>query len=84
MADHRSGLVDVRRLIVENDTGRAMHVWGCGALFVVALTSSTYQPAIAWPLCLQSFTIPVLVRIGAFILGGCCDCGSLFETPGRR
>jgi len=46
------------RLIVENNTGRAIRTWGCGTLFVVALTSSTYQPAIPWLACLQSFTIP--------------------------
>jgi len=45
------------RLIVENNTGRAMRAWGCGTLFQVALTSRTYQPAIAWQLCAQSFTI---------------------------
>jgi len=47
------------RVVVENNTGRAIHVSGCLALFQVALASSTYQPAVAWPLCLQSFTIPV-------------------------
>jgi hypothetical protein len=45
-------------LIVENDTGRAIRAWGCGALFVVALASRTYRPSIAWPACIQSFTIP--------------------------
>jgi hypothetical protein len=51
---------DVRSLVVvENNTGRAIHVFGCGTLFQVALVSSTYRPAIAWPGCLQPFTIPV-------------------------
>jgi hypothetical protein len=47
------------RVVVRNDTGRAIHTWGCGSLFQVALTSSKYQPDVVWPLCLQRFTIPV-------------------------
>ncbi len=47
------------RVIVSNDTGRAMHVWGCKTLFQVALTSSSYHPTVAWLACRQRFTIPV-------------------------
>jgi hypothetical protein len=47
------------RVVVENNTGHAVHVSGCLALFQVALASSKYQPAVAWPLCLQPFTIPI-------------------------
>jgi hypothetical protein len=47
------------RLIVENGTGRAVRTGGCGTLFAVALASSTYQPTVVWPACLQYFTIPV-------------------------
>jgi hypothetical protein len=36
------------RVVVENNTGRAIHVLGCGTLFQVALVSSTHRPAIAW------------------------------------
>jgi hypothetical protein len=46
------------RVIVDNDTGRAVHVVGCGALFQVVLTSSSYHPVVVWPTCLQRFTIP--------------------------
>lgn len=46
------------RVVVENNTGRAIHVSGCLTLFQVALASSTYRPAVAWPTCLQKFTIP--------------------------
>ncbi len=46
------------RLVVTNNTGRAIHTWGCGTPFQVALTSSTYHPDVAWPTCLQRLTIP--------------------------
>lgn len=41
------------RVIVENNTGHAIHVGGCGTLFQVALASKTYRPAVAWLGCLQ-------------------------------
>src|SRR6266568_2313690 len=47
------------RVVVENNTGRAIHVSGCLTLFQVALASGKYQPAVAWPACAQAFTIPV-------------------------
>ncbi len=46
------------RVVVENNTGRAIHASGCLTLFQVVLTSSKYHPAVAWPICLQPFTIP--------------------------
>jgi hypothetical protein len=45
-------------VVVDNNTGHAVHVPGCVALFEVILTSSTYRPAVAWATCLQQFTIP--------------------------
>lgn len=47
------------RVVVENNTGRAIHESGCWRLFQVALTSDKYQPTVAWPTCLQIFTIPI-------------------------
>ena len=47
------------RVVVENNTGRALHVPGCGGVFQIVLVSSTYHPAVAWPLCAQVFTIPI-------------------------
>ena len=44
---------------VGNNTGHAVHVTGCLALFQVLLTSVTYRPSAAWEACLQQFTIPV-------------------------
>jgi hypothetical protein len=46
------------RVVVGNDTGRAIHVWGCQTLLQVALTSSRYRPTMAWLHCRQRFTIP--------------------------
>jgi hypothetical protein len=47
------------RVVVENNTGHAIRVSGCGTLFQVALVSHSYHPAVAWPTCVQTFTIPV-------------------------
>jgi len=47
------------RVVVDNNTGHAIHVPGCLTLFQVALTSNTYRPTVDWLLCLQRFTIPV-------------------------
>jgi hypothetical protein len=46
------------QVVVENRTGQALRVTGCGGIFQVALTSSTYHPMVAWPACLQRITIP--------------------------
>jgi hypothetical protein len=45
-------------VVVDNATGHAVHAAGCGDLFQVVLTSTTYRPQVAWLACLQSFTIP--------------------------
>lgn len=47
------------RVVVRNNTGRTIHTSGCRTLFQVALSSSSYHPDVAWPLCLQPFAIPV-------------------------
>jgi len=47
------------RVVVENDTGQSIRVPGCLTLFQVALASSKYHPAVAWPACTQVFTIPI-------------------------
>jgi hypothetical protein len=46
------------RAVVDNNTGHAIRAWGCLTLFQVALVSGTYQPAVAWLTCAQTFTIP--------------------------
>ena len=45
-------------VVVDNNTGHAIHSSGCGVLFTVALASSSYHPVAATPSCLQFFTIP--------------------------
>jgi len=46
-------------VLIDNNTGHAVHVSGCGSLFAVALTRPGYRPAVGWPACLQRITIPV-------------------------
>jgi hypothetical protein len=55
---HAGATVDAQ-VIVENNTGSALHVTGCGSLFQVALSSDTIEPNIAWPACAQPLTVPV-------------------------
>lgn len=45
-------------VIVENDTGAALHPVTCG-LYQAALASNGYEPSISWPLCARRTTIPV-------------------------
>lgn len=47
------------RVVVGNNTGRAIRVTGCVTLFQVVLFSNTYHPTVSWLTCLQVFTIPV-------------------------
>jgi len=47
------------QIIVDNKTGHAIHVNGCGSLFQLALESDTYHPEVGWPLCLQILTIAI-------------------------
>lgn len=44
-------------VVVDNNTGHAIHTSGCG-LFTVALASSSYHPVVATPSCLRFYTIP--------------------------
>jgi len=46
------------QVVVENDTGHALRVTGCGSIFQVLLTSGTYEPTPVWPTCVQIITIP--------------------------
>src|SRR5262245_15814630 len=47
------------RVVVRNNTGRAIHTSGCLTLFQVVLANSRYHPDPTWLACLQPFTIPV-------------------------
>ncbi len=69
------------RVVVDNDTGRVIHAHGCGALFAVALASSTYHPVITMGACSQAFTIPAgkssyPVRVLASYLGSRTTAGA--------
>lgn len=46
------------RVVVENNTGRAISVYGCVTLFQVVLVNSRYRPDVGWFTCLQKLTIP--------------------------
>jgi hypothetical protein len=46
-------------VVVDNHTGHALHVYGCGRLFAVALGNDKVHPDVLWPLCRQPFTIPI-------------------------
>lgn len=46
------------RVVIENDTGRAIHTGGCITLFQVELVSASYHPTVYWTSCYEPFTIP--------------------------
>jgi hypothetical protein len=45
------------QIIVDNRTGHALHVKGCGSPFQIGLDSSSYHAEPGWPACLQTLTI---------------------------
>jgi hypothetical protein len=47
------------RLVVDNNTGHALRLWGCGTLFQLWLVSETYQPDVSGFDCLREITIPI-------------------------
>ncbi|HEX4258012.1 MAG TPA: hypothetical protein VH089_23175 [Streptosporangiaceae bacterium] len=46
------------RVIVDNQTGHALHIHGCGDLVQVTLSSRHYHPALAAPDCAETLTVP--------------------------
>jgi hypothetical protein len=54
-----SGSQMAGRVIVENNSGRPLHVSGCGSPFQVVLGNGEVTPTVAWPTCLEPITIPV-------------------------
>ncbi len=44
---------------VYNNTGYPLHEHGCGSLFQVALGNDAIEPDVAFPSCLETFTVPV-------------------------
>jgi hypothetical protein len=45
-------------IVVENATGHVLRVTGCLSVFTVALGNDRVRASVAWPECLQRFTIP--------------------------
>jgi len=54
----KAGSSMAAHVVVENNTGRTISVYGCGTLFAIGLVNGTYQPDIAWLACQQRLTIP--------------------------
>jgi hypothetical protein len=44
-------------IIVDNRTGHAIHVNGCGQLFELALGNSSHPAEAGWPPCLMTLTL---------------------------
>jgi len=70
------------QIVVDNRTGHAIHVPGCGSLFQLALDSNSYHPEPLWPACLQAFTIaigkssyPVTLTASYYVCGGVASTG---------
>ena len=47
------------RVVVENNTGHTLHVYGCGTLFQVKLGNDNVRADVAWTTCLQGFAVPI-------------------------
>src|SRR4051794_7967142 len=54
----RTGSAMNANVVVDNDSGHALHVYGCGDVFNVALTNDDYRPVVPFPMCRQRITIP--------------------------
>ena len=48
----------VAHVVVENDSGHALSVTGCGSLFQIVLGNGTVRQDPAWPACAQPLTVP--------------------------
>ena len=45
-------------VVVDNETGAAVHVAACGTPFAVALRNRHVKPEVVWPLCRTDVVIP--------------------------
>ena len=45
-------------ITVENDSGKPIHLLGCGSVYAVLLVRADYRHSPSWPLCAQEITIP--------------------------
>jgi hypothetical protein len=70
-------------VLVQNDTGQALHAAGCQTLFQVQLSSRSYHPVVAWLTCLQRLTIPAgQSRYRIIVLASHDQCTSSRHTHG--
>jgi hypothetical protein len=72
------------RVVLENNTGHALHAIGCG-FFAVALQNAHYRPQIAWASCAHRYTFPVgessyPVTVESSYLG-CTSAASADDEP---
>jgi len=44
-------------IVVDNRTGHAIHAYGCGQLFELALGNDSHPAEAGWPACLRLLTI---------------------------
>jgi len=54
----RAGTTATAQVVVQNNTGQALEVTGCGSTFALALTSASYQPEVAWTACASTISFP--------------------------
>src|SRR5580658_4147870 len=54
-----AGSTMTAHVIVDNRSGQALKVGGCGSLFQVLLTSAHVHPQPAWPSCIEPISVPV-------------------------
>jgi hypothetical protein len=72
-------------VLVDNNTGHAVRVSGCGSLFQVVLTRPGYRPTVGWLDCLQQITIPPgHTRYRVTILASYTQCGRGRQRDGLR
>lgn len=45
-------------ITVENDSGKPIHILGCGSVFSVVLVGEGHRPSPSWPLCAQDIIVP--------------------------
>jgi hypothetical protein len=73
------------QVLIDNHSGHAVHTFGCLSLFQVALTSGSYRPTVAWPACLQRFTIPVgVTRYRVTVWASYSQCGQARPLNGLK
>lgn len=71
------------KIVVENPTGRDIHLIGCHGIFEVLLASNTYHPGPAWLDCLQRITIPTgRSRYSAAVRATYSACGQAAASGG--